>query len=279
MAEYRLIQETRRDNIDILEADAGTRTGTWSTSQPVAETLARASLISCWVLRGVLWMSGNGRVVDANEIGDGDGSVSGSDIERQIEQRRTIVGLEDNLAASAQLENQADIKDPRRLDPGSGETVAFVPGKGVQVVSEGAAPTADSPSGGQDPAQQQPQQPDQPSQQQPDRQSGSGIGPGGVEGSEEAVPREERDAPQNDSTEGINSDQTGRVEEGQGIDIPEIVDEQDAISATEIGGETGVSGSDIEQAVASGRPITDIEDSPAVAAQLENQFGIKGMSR
>jgi len=47
----------------------------------------------------------------------------------------------------------------------------------------------------------------------PDRQSGSGIGPSGVSGSEAATPDAETDASNQDSTEGIEATKTGELED------------------------------------------------------------------
>jgi len=49
-------------------------------------------------------------------------------------------------------------------------------------------------------------------EEQQSRQSGSGIGPAGVSGSEASTPDAETDAPTNDSTEGIEATKTGELE-------------------------------------------------------------------
>ncbi|MGB9954684.1 hypothetical protein ACOZ4F_20020 [Haloarcula marismortui] len=75
----------------------------------------------------------------------------------------------------------------------------------------------------------------------PEAETGQGIGPGGVSGSETATPDDETNAADNDSTEGIDATRTGRLEDT--ADDPEIRQQAQAL----------------EQRVA-GQKVTDVVD-------------------
>jgi len=197
--------------------------------------------------------------IDASEIVGDDGAVTGSDIDQAIDSERTIRGLGDSIAGTllsvtedVRDPTEIDVGDGQTVEFDAGEGVSVVdtgtdetpdPTAEQDQMLDGSQPTdvqqpdplPDSPdtdtenpfdgsggdsSGGDDvPVGNTPSSGNLPSNDGDSPDSGQGIGPDGVSGSEAATPDSETDAPTNDATENIDVTGTGQLEENASGDL------------------------------------------------------------
>jgi len=133
---------------------------------------------------------------------DNDGGDSTPEPTQEQEQ------LLDGSAGGTSGGGSDDSSDSSSSSSGSTRPNSSVPNN----LSGGGGASDDSGDSTPEPTQTQDQMLDGSTGSRPSRQSGSGIGPSGVEGSEAATPESETDAPQNDSTQNIDATRTDRLE-------------------------------------------------------------------